>query len=156
MAPSCRRFGAKLATARKVRQIPGCRQGANDNRRAALRGCLAAAHGVTPETTVAGCYPDTIMDASIKDWLLGFTCFPCRTEVSSERRAGVLVVVQEAGHDPEVIPFRYHQPGTYVSRWADPSPTTSVRDAMADLGHAALFCWRTLAKATLGSSRGGG
>ena len=57
------------------------------------------------------------MDAAIRKWLSGFTCGPCRADSGSERRAGVMVIVRDSGHDLDVIPLCYKHAGIYVSGW---------------------------------------
>jgi len=76
------------------------------------------------------------MQVIIRDWLTGFTCGPCRADIGSERRAGVLVVVQEHGQDLEIIPLCYKHAGIYVSRWVEPSPVT-IAGAFQELAYAA-------------------
>ena len=77
------------------------------------------------------------MNEQMKEWLTGFNCGACRLEVGSERRAGVLVLIQEPGHDPEVIPFCYRHAAVYVSRWKEPAQPASILGALAEFGHAA-------------------
>ena len=84
------------------------------------------------------------MEEHLKVWLKGFTCGLCSSEVGSVRRAGVLVVVQDPGHDPEIIPFCYKHAGIYVSRWAEPAELGGVRDALSELWRAAGALGRTL------------
>lgn len=87
------------------------------------------------------------VNEQIKECLTAFTCGPCRREFGSERRAGVLVIVQEPGKEPGVIPFCYRHAGTYVSRWTEPTVVPSVLLALSELGHAALALRRALSRA---------
>ena len=77
------------------------------------------------------------MDEQLKAWLKGFNCAACSCDVGSVRRAGVLVLVQDPGHDPEIIAFCYRHAGIYVSRWAEPAELGGIRDALAEVGRAA-------------------
>ena len=87
------------------------------------------------------------MNEELKEWLTAFTCGPCRREFGSERRAGVLVIIQDPGKEPEVIPFCYRHAGTYVSRWTEPAAVPSILVALSELRHAALALRRALSKA---------
>lgn len=89
------------------------------------------------------------MNDALRESLTSFTCGPCRADAGNERRAGVLVVLQEPNHDPEVLPFCYRHAGVYVSRWAEPDPPTSITGAFQQLVRAGLLLWRALVGAVL-------
>ena len=93
------------------------------------------------------------MDAAIREWVTGFTCGPCLMEANSERRAGVLVIVQDPGQDLDVLALCYRHAGVYVGRWAEPVAPASIGGAARELGHAARVLWWVLVSAVF--RRGG-
>jgi hypothetical protein len=84
------------------------------------------------------------MNDQIKKWLTSFNCGACRIEVGSELRAAVLVLTQEPGRDPEVIPFCYRHAGVYFSRWKEPAQPASAFEALAEFGYSANTLGRTV------------
>jgi hypothetical protein len=84
------------------------------------------------------------MDEQIKEWLTGFTCTSCLIEVGSERRAGVLVLTQEPGRDPEVVPFCYRHASIYFSRSKEPAQPASILGSLAEFGRAASSVGRAV------------
>jgi|HubBroStandDraft_4_1064222.scaffolds.fasta_scaffold339829_2 hypothetical protein len=94
------------------------------------------------------------MDQQIKEWLTGFTCGPCRIEVGSQRRAGVLVLTQEPGRDPEVVPFCYRHASIYFKRSKEPAQPASILGALAEFELAAGCLGRTVVTKVLRRFRG--
>jgi len=75
-------------------------------------------------------------------------------EVGSERRAGVLVLTQEPGRDPEVVPFCYRHASVYFGRWKEPAQPASILGALAEFGYAANSLGRTVVTEVLRRLRG--